>query len=28
VTLAEELRGFLDELGYAPNVVHRDLEKE
>jgi len=28
VTLAEELRGFLDELGYTPNVVHRDLEKE
>jgi UPF0042 nucleotide-binding protein len=28
VTLAEELRGFLDELGFAPNVVHRDLEKE
>jgi UPF0042 nucleotide-binding protein len=28
VTLAEELKGLLDELGYAPSVVHRDLEKE
>ena len=28
VTLAEELKRFLDELGYAPSVVHRDLERE
>jgi UPF0042 nucleotide-binding protein len=28
VTLAEELRRFLDELGYTPSVVHRDLERE
>ncbi len=28
VTLTEELKGFLDELGYAPTVAHRDLEKE
>ena len=28
VTLAEELRPFLDALGYAPSVVHRDLERE
>ena len=28
VTLAEELKRFLDELGYAPTVAHRDLEKE
>jgi len=28
VTLAEELKRFLDDLGYAPSVVHRDLERE
>ena len=28
VTLVEELKGFLDELGYAPSVVHRDLDRE
>ena len=28
VTLVEELRRFLDELGYAPSVVHRDLDRE
>jgi UPF0042 nucleotide-binding protein len=28
VTLVEELRRFLDELGYTPSVVHRDLERE
>ena len=28
VTLAEELRRFLSGLGYAPTVVHRDLERE
>jgi len=28
VTLTEELKPFLDELGYAPTVAHRDLEKE
>jgi RNase adapter protein RapZ len=28
VTLAEVLKKFLDELGYAPTVVHRDLERE
>ena len=28
VTLAEELKRFLDVLGYAPSVVHRDLERE
>ena len=28
VTLTEELKRFLDELGYAPTVAHRDLEKE
>ena len=28
VTLSEELKRFLDELGYAPTVVHRDLERE
>jgi UPF0042 nucleotide-binding protein len=28
VTLVEELRRFLDGLGYAPAVVHRDLDRE
>src|SRR5439155_1535805 len=28
VTLAEELGRFLSGLGYAPTVVHRDLERE
>lgn len=28
VTLVEELKRFLDELGYAPAVVHRDLDRE
>jgi len=28
VALTEELKRFLDELGYAPTVAHRDLEKE
>jgi UPF0042 nucleotide-binding protein len=28
VTLAEELGRFLTGLGYAPTVVHRDLERE
>ena len=28
VALAEALKRFLDELGYAPTVVHRDLERE
>ena len=28
VTLVEELRRFLAELGYAPTVVHRDLDRE
>jgi UPF0042 nucleotide-binding protein len=28
VTLAEELKRFLDDLGYAPSMVHRDLERE
>ncbi len=28
VALVEELKGFLDGLGYAPGVVHRDLERE
>ena len=28
VAFVEELRGFLDELGFAPTVVHRDVERE
>jgi len=28
VAFAEELRGVLDELGFAPSVVHRDLDRE
>ncbi len=28
VTLVEELKRFLDELGRAPSVVHRDLDRE
>ena len=28
VAFAEELRGFLDGLGFSPSVVHRDLERE
>jgi UPF0042 nucleotide-binding protein len=28
VTLVDELKRFLDELGYAPSVVHRDLDRE
>jgi len=28
VTLVEELRRLLEELGYAPTVVHRDLDRE
>jgi UPF0042 nucleotide-binding protein len=28
VAFVEELRGFLDTLGFAPTVVHRDVERE
>jgi UPF0042 nucleotide-binding protein len=28
VAFVEELRGFLDELGFVPTVVHRDVERE
>src|SRR5262249_56182571 len=28
VTFVEELREFLESLGYAPTVVHRDLDRE
>ena len=28
VTLVEELKRFLDELGYVPSVVHRDIDRE
>ena len=28
VALVEELKRFLDELGYAPSAVHRDLDRE
>ena len=28
VTFVEELRDFLESLGYAPSVVHRDLDRE
>src|SRR5918996_979641 len=28
VAFVEELRGFLDELGFAPTVVHRDMDRE
>ena len=28
VAFAEELRGFLDGLGFSPSVVHRDLDRE
>jgi UPF0042 nucleotide-binding protein len=28
VALVEELKRFFDELGYAPSVVHRDLDRE
>jgi RNase adapter protein RapZ len=28
VTFVEELRAFLESLGYAPSVVHRDLDRE
>ena len=28
VTIAEELKRFLTGIGYAPTVVHRDLQRE
>jgi hypothetical protein len=28
VALVEELRGFLDRLGLAATVVHRDMDRE